>query len=50
MPEVHCLMLTSYADDEAMVDALLAGAAGYVLKDIRGNDLVTAIREVAGGK
>ncbi len=50
MPDVYCLMLTSYADDEAMVDALLAGAAGYVLKDIRGADLVGAVRRVAKGE
>ncbi|MFL6183041.1 MAG: response regulator [Actinomycetes bacterium] len=50
LPDVHCLMLTSYADDEAMVDALLAGAAGYVLKDIRGADLVGAVRRVASGQ
>ncbi|HUW15668.1 MAG TPA: response regulator transcription factor [Actinomycetes bacterium] len=50
LPDTHCLMLTSYADDEALFDAIMAGASGYVLKDIRGNDLVTAIRQVAGGK
>lgn len=50
MPEVHCLMLTSYADDEALFDAIMAGASGYVLKEIRGNDLVEAIRQVAAGK
>lgn len=50
MPDVRCLMLTSYADDEALFDAIMAGASGYVLKDIRGNDLVEAIRAVAGGK
>ena len=50
LPEVNCLMLTSYSDDEALFDAIMAGAAGYVLKDIRGSDLVTAIREVASGK
>jgi two-component system response regulator DevR len=50
MPEVHCLMLTSYADDEALFDAIMAGASGYVLKEIRGNDLVDAIRQVAAGK
>jgi two-component system response regulator DevR len=50
MPEVHCLMLTSYADDEALFDAIMAGASGYVLKEIRGNDLIDAIRQVAAGK
>jgi len=50
MPDVRCLMLTSYADDEALFDAIMAGASGYVLKDIRGNDLVEAIRAVASGK
>lgn len=50
MPSVHCLMLTSYADDEALFDAIMAGASGYVLKEIRGNDLVDAIRQVASGK
>ncbi|MCX6459126.1 MAG: response regulator transcription factor [Actinobacteria bacterium] len=49
MPEVRCLMLTSYADDEALFAAIMAGASGYVLKDIRGNDLVDAIRSVAAG-
>ena len=50
LPEVRCLMLTSYADDEALFDAIMAGASGYVLKEIRGNDLITAIRQVAAGK
>jgi DNA-binding NarL/FixJ family response regulator len=50
MPEVQCLMLTSYADDEALFDAIMAGASGYVLKEIRGNDLIDAIRQVAAGK
>lgn len=50
MPSVSCLMLTSYADDEALFDAIMAGASGYVLKDIRGNDLIDAIRQVAAGK
>lgn len=50
MPSVHCLMLTSYADDEALFDAIMAGAAGYVLKEIRGSDLVEAIRQVASGR
>lgn len=43
-------MLTSYADDEALFDAIMAGAAGYVLKDIKGNDLVVAVRAVAAGR
>jgi two-component system response regulator DevR len=50
MPDVHCLMLTSYADDEALFDAIMAGASGYVLKEIRGNDLIDAIRQVAAGR
>jgi two-component system response regulator DevR len=50
VPETRCLMLTSYADDEALFDAIMAGASGYVLKEIRGNDLVDAIRQVASGK
>lgn len=49
-PELRCLMLTSYADDEALFDAIMAGASGYVLKEIRGNDLIQAIRQVAAGK
>jgi two-component system response regulator DevR len=48
-PAVSCLMLTSYADDEALFNAIMAGASGYVLKEIRGNDLIEAIRQVAGG-
>ncbi|WP_285732748.1 response regulator transcription factor [Nocardiopsis sp. ATB16-24] len=48
-PELACLMLTSYADDEALYDAVMAGAAGYVLKQIHGSDLVGAIRTVASG-
>ena len=48
-PELACLMLTSFADDEALFDAILAGAAGYVLKQIRGADLVGAVRTVAAG-
>jgi two-component system, NarL family, response regulator DevR len=47
---IKCLMLTSYADDEALFDAIMAGASGYVLKEIRGNDLVNAVRDVAAGK
>jgi DNA-binding NarL/FixJ family response regulator len=48
-PEVACLILTSFADDEALAHAVLAGAAGYVLKQIQGNELVTAVRSVAAG-
>jgi DNA-binding NarL/FixJ family response regulator len=48
-PELVCLMLTSFGDDEAMLNAVIAGAAGYVLKDVRGNDLVEAVRTVAAG-
>lgn len=48
-PDTACLMLTSFADDQALLDAALAGAAGYVLKEIRSNDLVTSIRKVAAG-
>jgi DNA-binding NarL/FixJ family response regulator len=50
MPEIACLMLTSFGDDEALFDAIMAGAAGYVLKQIRGTDLVGAVRTVAGGQ
>ncbi|MEZ5219705.1 MAG: response regulator transcription factor [Ilumatobacteraceae bacterium] len=49
MPEVHCLMLTSYGDDDALFEAIMAGASGYVLKQIRGNELVSAVRRVASG-
>ncbi|MFF3373615.1 response regulator [Streptomyces sp. NPDC002680] len=47
---VKCLMLTSYADDEALFDAIMAGASGYVLKAIRGHELLAAVRDVAAGK
>src|SRR6202012_2837437 len=50
MPEVACLMLTSFGDDDALFDAIMAGAAGYVLKQIRGTDLVGAVRTVASGR
>ncbi|MGE5764590.1 MAG: response regulator [Mycobacterium leprae] len=50
LPDVRCLMLTSFADDEALFDAIMAGASGYVLKQIRGNELVDAVRAVAAGK
>jgi two-component system response regulator DevR len=50
MPELACLMLTSFDDEEALLDAIMAGAAGYVLKQIRGSDLVAAVRTVASGQ
>ncbi|HOB57877.1 MAG TPA: response regulator transcription factor, partial [Rhodoglobus sp.] len=49
-PDVACLMLTAYDDDEASYTAVLAGAAGYVLKDIRGQGLLESIRRVANGE
>jgi two-component system, NarL family, response regulator DevR len=49
-PEVKCLILTSYDDDEAIFAAVLAGAAGYVLKQIRGSNLIDAVRQVAAGQ
>jgi two-component system response regulator DevR len=49
-PQVQCLMLTAYDDDEASYSAVLAGASGYVLKDIRGQHLVESIRRVARGE
>lgn len=49
MPDVKCLMLTSFSDDEALFDAIMAGAAGYVLKQIHGSDLVGAVRTVVAG-
>jgi DNA-binding NarL/FixJ family response regulator len=48
-PSVACLMLTSYADDEALFSAIMAGAAGYVLKEIGGSDLIGDIRRVSQG-
>ncbi len=48
-PEIKALILTSYDDDEALFAAIMAGAAGYVLKEIRSNDLVNAVRQVAAG-
>lgn len=48
-PKVACLMLTSFGEDEALFDAIMAGAAGYLLKDVRSGDLLDAIRRVAGG-
>jgi DNA-binding NarL/FixJ family response regulator len=48
-PEVACLMLTSFSDDEALFDAIMAGASGYVLKEVGASDLVSDIRKVANG-
>jgi len=48
-PTISALILTSYDDDEALFAAIMAGAAGYVLKEIKGSDLVSAIRQVAAG-
>jgi two-component system response regulator DevR len=50
MPAVRCLILTSYDDNDAVFAAVMAGAAGYLLKEIRGSSLVDAIRQVAAGK
>ncbi|WP_062347177.1 response regulator [Herbidospora yilanensis] len=50
VPGLACLMLTSYADDDALFEAVMAGAAGYVLKQIHGSDLVGAVRTVAAGQ
>jgi two-component system, NarL family, response regulator DevR len=49
-PEVHCVMLTSYSDDEALLQAMLAGASGYIAKQITGADIVDAVRRVANGQ
>jgi two-component system, NarL family, response regulator DevR len=49
-PETACLILTSYDDDQALFAAIMGGAAGYVLKQIKGHDLVDAVRRVAAGQ
>ena len=49
-PEIQCLMLTSFSDDEALFQAIMAGASGYLLKQIKGPDIVDAIRRVAAGQ
>lgn len=49
VPDLNCLMLTSYADDEALFDAIMAGASGFVLKQVLGNDLLNAVRTVGMG-
>ena len=48
--EIACLILTSFADDEALFDAIMAGAAGYLLKQVKGTDLVDAVHRVAAGQ
>ncbi|MDJ0770315.1 MAG: response regulator transcription factor [Ilumatobacter sp.] len=48
--DTNCLMLTSYSDDEALFEAIMAGAAGYVLKQIRGSELLSAVKRVAAGE
>ncbi len=50
LPDTACLMLTSYGDDQALLGAIMAGAAGYVLKQTCGSDLVSAVRTVAAGR
>lgn len=50
MPDLRCLILTSYTSDEAMLDAILAGASGYVVKDIKGMDLARAVKDVGAGR
>jgi two-component system response regulator DevR len=49
-PSIHALILTSYDDDEALFAAIMAGAAGYVLKQVRGSDLIDTVRRVAAGQ
>ncbi|HZE41286.1 MAG TPA: response regulator transcription factor [Stackebrandtia sp.] len=50
LPDLKCLMLTSYSDDEALFNAIMAGTSGYVLKQVLGSDLLSAIRTVAAGQ
>jgi len=49
-PAMACLMLTSFDDDEALFEAIVAGAAGYALKQVKGSDVLTAVRQVAEGR
>jgi two-component system, NarL family, response regulator DevR len=49
-PEIQCLILTSFSDDEALFQAIMAGASGYLLKQIKGTDLVDAVRRVSHGQ
>lgn len=50
LPDLRCLMLTSFTSDEATLDAILAGASGYVIKDIKGMELAKAVKEVGAGR
>ncbi|MBL7508228.1 two-component system response regulator DevR, partial [Escherichia coli] len=50
MPDLRCLIITSYTSDEAMLDAILAGASGYVVKDIKGMELARAVKDVGAGR
>ena len=50
LPTLNCLMLTSYTDEDAMLEAILAGAGGYVIKDIKGSALLSAVRTVGSGR
>ena len=50
LPDLRCLMLTSFNDDEALFDAIMAGASGYVLKEVRGAELIESVRRVAAGQ
>ncbi|MFN8035605.1 MAG: response regulator transcription factor [Acidimicrobiia bacterium] len=49
-PEIQCLILTSFSDDEALFQAIMAGAAGYLLKQVKGTDLIDAVQRVATGQ
>jgi DNA-binding NarL/FixJ family response regulator len=49
-PDTNCIMLTSFADDEALFDAIMAGASGYLLKQVKSDQIVEAVRLVAGGE
>jgi DNA-binding NarL/FixJ family response regulator len=50
LPELRCVMLTSFADDEALMNSVVAGASGYLLKQVRGADIVDAVRRVGAGE
>jgi DNA-binding NarL/FixJ family response regulator len=49
-PNLRCMMLTSFDDDEALLDAIVAGASGYLLKEVRAADLVASVRRIAAGE